>query len=89
MVIAGHHSGLMDGGSYRFSGEETGTFFGRLKSKIPDYSGWEKDIKVGPAEVPPFCIKGDNRMFSMAFFIPSFSYALMQIQEKLSFFRRR
>ena len=26
MVIAGHHSGLMDGGSYRFSGEETGTF---------------------------------------------------------------
>ncbi len=69
MVIAGHHSGLMDGGSYRFSGEETGTFFGRLKSKIPDYSGWEKDIKVGPAEVPPFCIKGDNRMFSMAFFI--------------------
>ncbi len=37
MAIAGHHSGLMDGGNFRACTSGDGTYFGRMKSNIPDY----------------------------------------------------
>lgn len=43
MVIAGHHSGLMDGGNAKVSRAGDGTYFGRRKSKIPDYGEWEHE----------------------------------------------
>lgn len=69
MVIAGHHSGLMDGGSNKFSYEGDGTFFGRLKNQIPDYEEWKKEIKIQNIEIPSFCTKGHFRNFTTAFFI--------------------
>ena len=50
MAIAGHHSGLMDGGSFKLAREGDGTFFGRLKKQIPDYGNWKED-KIGRAHV--------------------------------------
>ncbi|MCD8083187.1 MAG: CRISPR-associated helicase Cas3' [Clostridiales bacterium] len=44
MVIAGHHSGLMDGGNRITSFTGDGTYFGRMKSAIPDYSNWKEDL---------------------------------------------
>lgn len=45
VAIAAHHSGLMDVGSPRVA--EEGTFFGRMKSSIPDYSRWKTDVYPG------------------------------------------
>ncbi len=69
MAIAGHHSGLMDGGSFKLAREGDGTFFGRLKKQIPDYGNWKEDIILPHAKIPPFCMEGDNKEFTMSFFI--------------------
>lgn len=69
MVIAGHHSGLLDGGSYKLSTEGDGTFFGRIKKQVPDYSRWKTDITLKETEIPPFCMEGTNQGFTMSFFI--------------------
>ncbi|GFI45951.1 hypothetical protein IMSAGC019_01264 [Lachnospiraceae bacterium] len=71
MAIAGHHSGLMDGGSYKFSEEGDGTFFGRIKKQVPDYSEWkvEMDAILGSDLIPDFCLKADHKGFTMSFFI--------------------
>lgn len=71
MVIAGHHSGLMDGGNGMSAFAGDGTYFGRMKADIPDYSCWKEDL----AEL----LKNDYRMklpdyvgnsgFSSAFFM--------------------
>lgn len=45
VAIAAHHSGLMNVGSPKVA--EEGTFFGRMKSKIPDYSRWKKEVYPG------------------------------------------
>ncbi|MDE7210191.1 MAG: CRISPR-associated endonuclease Cas3'' [Lachnospiraceae bacterium] len=72
MVIAGHHSGLMDGGNLKTATAGNGTYFGRRKNCIPDYHMPElkemlKDIwPVNPVSLPMFC--RENR-FSMSFFI--------------------
>ncbi|MCD7762731.1 MAG: CRISPR-associated endonuclease Cas3'' [Lachnospiraceae bacterium] len=71
MVIAGHHSGLMNGGNKITSYAGDKTFFGRMKSVIPDYSDWKKDLSE---EInynykmlqPDFTRKGG---FSAAFFM--------------------
>lgn len=47
-AIAGHHGGLPDGGG-RMDSSERGTFFGRLKRNIPDFSFWKEDISVLPS----------------------------------------
>lgn len=66
MVIAGHHSGLLDGGSRKADSESDGTFFGRLKKTLPDYSEWEKEISTNDAGIPGFCAESG---FAMSFFV--------------------
>lgn len=76
MAVAGHHSGLLDGGSRRTAAPGDGSFYGRLKTGIPDYSEWKKNEELynllnsldvhGGAYFPRFCAESG---FSMAFFI--------------------
>lgn len=68
MAIAGHHSGLLDGGSWKGSVEGDGTFFGRIKKQPPDYSEWKTKMMPGNANAPSFCI-GADQGFAMSFFI--------------------
>lgn len=70
MAIAGHHSGLLDGGNRTTATASDGTYLGRLKTKVPDYSQWEKELSKEFLEsekvtFPPFCRENS---FSMAFF---------------------
>ncbi|MCM1307917.1 MAG: CRISPR-associated helicase Cas3' [Butyrivibrio sp.] len=65
MAIAGHHSGLLDGGSPKVSEAGDGTFFGRLKKTIPSFDGWKNEITPNEARMPSFC--KDNG-FSLSFF---------------------
>lgn len=75
MAVAGHHSGLPDGGSRRTAASGDGSFYGRLKTEIPDYSEWKKNevlyclwdsLDASGACFPKFC---KESKFSMAFFI--------------------
>lgn len=72
MVIAGHHSGLMDGGNRKISTAGDGTYFGRKKSSIPDYRMEEGKKLLGsswPVDgvcLPAFC---KESRFAMSFFI--------------------
>ena len=43
--VAGHHSGLPDGGT-KADGEEDSTLHGRMKRKTGDYSAYESEIKL-------------------------------------------
>lgn len=43
--IAGHHSGLPDGGT-RADGEEESTLHGRMKRKTGDYSAYKNEVKL-------------------------------------------
>lgn len=43
--IAGHHSGLPDGGT-KVDGEEDSTLHGRMKRKTGDYSAYENEVKL-------------------------------------------
>ncbi len=74
MAIAGHHSGLMDGGNLKSATANDGTFFGRLNEKnlIPNYNKWKDYYNLSPDfdeiqnEIKNFCIKSS---FSISFFI--------------------
>ena len=58
MAIAGHHSGLMDGGSFKLAQEGDGTFFGRLKNRFR-IMAIGKRISYGPMQkYLPFVWKG-------------------------------
>lgn len=69
MAVAGHHSGLMDGGLRKLSEAHDGTFWGRLKNGIPEYKDWREDIVPGEVKLPGFCLEGDRPGFTMSFFI--------------------
>ena len=71
MTIAGHHSGLLNGGVYRISNKGDGTFFGRIKGaeSLPDYAAWKRDIVPEDVNIPAFCRGGSNPCFTMSFFI--------------------
>lgn len=43
--VAGHHSGLPDGGT-KVDGEEDSTLHGRMKRKTGDYSAYENELKL-------------------------------------------
>ena len=43
--VAGHHSGLPDGGT-KVDGEEDSTLHGRMKRKTGDYSAYENEVKL-------------------------------------------
>lgn len=73
MAVAGHHSGLLDGGNKKIAQAGDGTFFGRLKNEIPSYEEWKDEISLNEviqnAVLPGFCIEGKNPVFTMSFFI--------------------
>ncbi len=72
MIIAGHHSGLLDGGNFNVSTAGDGTYFGRLKNNIPDYciqevkEFLEEKWPVQNVSLPSFC---KESKFAMSFFI--------------------
>ena len=63
-AIAGHHSGLPDGGHPRDTDQDS-TLMGRARKKVADYSAWKQEITVGRA-APPAWIAADN--LTSAFF---------------------
>lgn len=70
MAVAGHHSGLLDGGNFTTASSEDGTYFGRHKKKLEDYSRWKADLSSEFSEssqvaFPKFCTES---RFSMSFF---------------------
>ncbi len=69
MAVAGHHSGLMDGGLVRTSQAQDGTFFGRLKNDLPEYGVWKREVVPPGAAVPDFCKSGKHRVYTTSFFI--------------------
>lgn len=69
MVVAGHHSGLLDGGNFKISGAQDGTFFGRLKKELSSYAGWEKEVSPEEVTLPDFCMEGTKPAFTLSFFI--------------------
>lgn len=71
MVVAGHHSGLLDGGNSTTASSDDGTYFGRHKKILEDYSSWKKELQselsdIYPVIFPAFC---KESCFSMSFFI--------------------
>lgn len=73
MAVAGHHSGLLDGGNSKIAQAGDGTFFGRLKSEIPSYEKWKGEISLDATlrngALPAFCMERTNPAFTMSFFI--------------------
>lgn len=68
MAIAGHHSGLMDRGT-KANGPNEKTLCGRLKRTIPDYSGYQSEIRIEqPQEKPSFRNTPGHLAYSGAFF---------------------
>lgn len=64
--IAGHHTGLPDGGSSADDGTAP-TLSGRLKKKIPDYRAYREEIKVPIVKSPQIQML-TNGCFSASFF---------------------
>lgn len=60
-AVAGHHSGLPNGGSQTDGAEQT-TLMGRLKrgerGLLEPYTGWEREIQLPQAAIPDFLQKG-------------------------------
>ena len=50
-AVAGHHSGIPDGGSRMDTGEDK-TLLGRMKRNVPDCSAWEKEIRLSETKLP-------------------------------------
>ncbi len=69
MAVAGHHSGLLDGGLAKLAQAQDRTFFGRLKTDLPEYGDWKREVVPPTVSVPNFCIKGQRSVYSMFFFI--------------------
>ena len=65
--IAGHHSGLLDGGSTSDTGG-TGTFLGRMKKTLDDYAAYKTEIEIPYFPDPPQKPLGKGG-FSLSFFI--------------------
>lgn len=68
MAVAGHHSGLLDGGNIITA--EEGTYFGRYKKKLEDYGRWKEDLlselsESSQVSFPKFC---KENKFSLSFF---------------------
>lgn len=64
-AIAGHHSGLPDGGG-RSDTAQDATMFGRLKKSVEPYTQWTKEIKLPSIPPQPEMMK-ENR-FTQAFY---------------------
>lgn len=64
--IAGHHSGIPDGGT-PLDAPDSPTLCGRLKKEICDYSNWEKEISLPEVRIPDWLKTSDN--FAQCFFV--------------------
>lgn len=68
-AIAGHHSGIPDGGSRMDM--EGGTLYGRLGKEVPDYHRYQNEIDPVPAASYPEWVKKGNpgyRNFQLSFY---------------------
>lgn len=65
--VAGHHSGLLDGGSPADAGGEA-TLSGRMQKRLEDYTAFQKEIDIPDFPRPPLRQIGKGG-FSMSFFI--------------------
>lgn len=63
-AVAGHHSGLPNGG-FHTDAEGSATFFGRMKKRVPDCSAWRTQLAVPPAQLPEHCRQS---AYSLSFF---------------------
>ena len=70
--VAGHHSGLPDGGSPA----EPDTFYGRMKKELKDYQAFKEEIKIPKFPAAPLKPIGKGG-FSAAFFIRMLFYCLV------------
>ena len=61
-AIAGHHTGIPDGGNPRSADPEDGTLFGRLKKRVEPYDGWQ-EIPASQS-TPPDWANLDNLDFA-------------------------
>ena len=68
--VMGHHSGLPNGGSLKWSQAEDadGTLFARLKKKIPPFDAYKQEIALPQPAFPDLQDMG-NPGFTIAFFI--------------------
>ncbi len=71
MAVAGHHSGLLDGGNKMAASAEDGTYWGRQKKTLEDYSRWKEELSTelsesGQVVFPRFCTESG---FSLSFFM--------------------
>lgn len=70
MAVAGHHSGLLDGGNPSTSYAQDGTFFGRLNNcDLPEYGAWKEEIVPQTVSIPEWCKGGNSPRLTMSFFI--------------------
>lgn len=66
--VAGHHSGLQDGGSAAADESDAGTFLGRMKKQVEDYSAFREETEI--PKLPDVLLKPLGKGgFSVSFFI--------------------
>lgn len=61
-AVAGHHSGLPDGGT-RADTDQDGTLQGRMKKHVEPYSAWEQEIQLPPPPPRPDAKNGYELSF--------------------------
>lgn len=64
--VAGHHTGLPDGGSKIFATAKETTLYGRIRRELPDASIYKEEIKINELREPDF-VKNDR--VTRSFFI--------------------
>ena len=66
--IAGHHSGLMDGGGKYDDSETAGTLYGRINKKLNDeYKAYRNEVQLQKPQLPKLQMLG-QRGFTISFF---------------------
>ena len=65
-AIAGHHSGIPDGGNPHDTADES-TLFGRRERPVKDYSAWKQEITPQPGTLPDW-LQGRPDNLTTAFF---------------------
>ena len=65
-AIAGHHSGLPDGGNPHDTKDDP-TLFGRIQKTVPDCSGWKQEVQPPQAQ-PPQWLQRSRSPLTEAFF---------------------
>ncbi len=65
--IAGHHSGLPDGGNRKSASPDDPTFFGKMSRKIgvdiEDYSAFKTEVEINEVKIPPAFLTDSQSAF--------------------------